>query len=129
VRSLHVRSVPPRQTHGNGHLSSSTADSDGETLSNGNLGSAEKEEDEDCERIRPGLQYDIYKGAHWFRHRGHIFRLARGEDQQGSGGMTVENGQKLTLTVLGRSAQPVKDLIAEAMYGDVSKARGKPGTH
>ena len=64
-------------------------------------------------------QYEIYKGAHWFWHNGHYFKLAR-EDQQVLG-ITVQNREKLTLTVLGRSTQPIKDLIIEARDRRISE--------
>jgi chaperone BCS1 len=71
-------------------------------------------------------QYEIYKGAHWFWHNGHYFRFAR-EDQQVSGN-TVQNREKLTLTVLGRSTQPIKDLIIEARdrrISELTRAKGR----
>ena len=70
-------------------------------------------------------QYEIYKGAHWFWHNGHYFRLAR-EDQQVSG-ITVQNREKLTLTVLGRSTQPIKDLIIEARDRHISELTREKG--
>jgi chaperone BCS1 len=64
-------------------------------------------------------QYEIYKGAIWFWHKGNLFKLAR-EDQNVSG-VTVQNLEKLTLTVLGRSTQPIKDLIIEAISAHISE--------
>jgi BCS1 N terminal len=63
-------------------------------------------------------QYEIYKGALWFWHKGRLFKLAR-EDQSASG-MTAQNLDKLTLIVLGRSTQPIKDLIVEAINRRIS---------
>lgn len=68
-------------------------------------------------------QYEIYKGAHWFRHNGRLFKLAR-EDQQGSG-MGVESRDKLTVTVFGRSTGPIKDLIMEARDRGISQRSRK----
>jgi chaperone BCS1 len=65
-----------------------------------------------AEAARAFPKYEIYKGAIWFWHKGRLFKLAR-EDQNVSG-MTIQNLEKLTLTVLGRSTQPIKDLIIEA---------------
>jgi chaperone BCS1 len=70
-------------------------------------------------------QYEIYKGAHWFWHNGHYFKLAR-EDQQVSG-IAVQNREKLTLTVLGRSTQPIKDLVIEARDRRISELRREKG--
>jgi mitochondrial chaperone BCS1 len=71
-------------------------------------------------------QYEIYKGAIWFWHKRRLFKLAR-EDQDASG-MTVQNLEKLTLTVLGRSTQPIKDLVIEAIdrrISDQGRENGK----
>jgi mitochondrial chaperone BCS1 len=70
-------------------------------------------------------QYEIYKGAHWFWHNGHYFKLAR-EDQQVLG-ITVQNREKLTLTVLGRSTQPIKELIIEARDHRISELTREKG--
>jgi mitochondrial chaperone BCS1 len=70
-------------------------------------------------------QYEIYKGTHWFWHNGHYFKLAR-EDQEVSG-VTVQNREKLTLTVLGRSTQPIKDLIIEARDRRISELTREEG--
>jgi hypothetical protein len=80
VRSLHVHSVV-KGLSVDANLSSAEHASAEGTPSHGQ-NSAEK-------MARTILQYDIYKGAHWFWHNGHFYKLAR-EDQQGSG-MTVEN--------------------------------------
>jgi chaperone BCS1 len=72
-------------------------------------------------------QYEIYKGAVWFWHKGYWFKLAR-EDQNASGMMTLQNLEKLTLTVLGRSTQPIKDLITEAvLQREISEQMHKNG--
>ena len=65
-------------------------------------------------RLKGFPQYEMYRGAVWFWHKGRLFNLAR-EDQSASGVVTPQNLEKLTLTVLGRSTQPIKDLITEAV--------------
>jgi hypothetical protein len=120
VRSLHVRSIVKQSLSAETVDSSSIAahDSADEMLSrNGKSSAAEK-----MARPNVHLQYDIYRGAHWFRHNGRFYRLAR-EDQLGSG----ENWEKLTLTVLGRSTQPIKALITEALERGISKHVRKGG--
>jgi hypothetical protein len=75
----------------------------------------------DCTRdaAKAYPRYEIYKGAIWFWHKGYLFKLAR-EDQNISS-MTVQNLEKLTLTVLGRSTHPIKDLIIEAISRRISE--------
>ena len=70
-------------------------------------------------------QYEIYRGTIWFWHKGHLFKLAR-EDQNVQG-MTVQNLDKLTLTVIGRSTQPIKDLIIEATAKHISEEAQRNG--
>src|SRR2546423_1759010 len=68
----------------------------------GALANGKRSDRQDCALNGANLlpKYEIYKGATWFWHKGHLFKLAR-EDQNVSG-MTVQNLEKLTLTVLGR---------------------------
>jgi len=106
VRSLHVHSVALKKERGEvecERVSAYEGLHDPKSNSNGDI----------------TLRYDLYKGAHWFWHRKHLYRLAR-EDQQGPG-VTVQNRERLTLTVLGRSTQPIKDLIIEAVNGGIEQ--------
>ena len=108
ARSLHVHSVAEGQ-------------SPYRAIANGKL-----EDGQDWTapaRVLP--QYEIYKSVIWFWHRGHLFKLARG-DQNGSG-MTVQSLDKLTLTVLGRSTQAIKDLITEAIDRRIGESRHVDG--
>lgn len=70
-------------------------------------------------------QYEIYKGTIWFWYKGRLFKLAR-EDQDASG-TTLQNLSKLTLTVLGRSTQPIKKLITEVIQRQVPQQMHKKG--
>ncbi|KAM5464729.1 hypothetical protein MauCBS54593_006820 [Microsporum audouinii] len=65
----------------------------------------------------------------WFRHNGNFFKLSREKEQVLSGRMgfnMVSSDETLTITVLGRSLQPIKNLIREAR--DASFAREKSKT-
>ena len=103
ARSLHVHSVTGSPS-AEGHFA------------NGKVASGQ---DRDADIARAFPQYEIYRRAIWFWHEGHFFKLAR--EDQNSSGMTVQNLEKLTLTVLGRSTQPIKDLIVEAVDRRISE--------
>ncbi|EFE39356.1 hypothetical protein TRV_05949 [Trichophyton verrucosum HKI 0517] len=64
----------------------------------------------------------------WFRHRGNFFKLSREKEQVLSGRMgfnMVSSDESLTITVLGRSLQPIKDLIREARDASFARERSK----
>lgn len=103
ARSLHVHSA----------IKSQYAEG---AFANGNVSDG-RDYAADTARALP--QYEIYKGSVWFWYKGHLFRFAR-EDQSVSGGQ-VQNLEKITLTVLGRSTQPIKDLVLEAVNRCISE--------
>ena len=56
-------------------------------------------------------------GSHFFFHNGNLFQFKRSLKQimsSGWGGSLIRDDDDLTLTCIGRSTQPIKDLIAEA---------------
>ena len=56
-------------------------------------------------------------GIHRFFHKGRFFQLNRENKQvvrDGWGGSSIRNEENITLTCVGRSPQPIKDLIDEA---------------
>jgi mitochondrial chaperone BCS1 len=67
-------------------------------------------------RVPP--RFEPYFGSHAFFHKGKYFRFRREKEQLlgsgGWGGQIFKDDEKLTLTVVGRSTQPIKDLILEA---------------
>ena len=67
-------------------------------------------------------------GSHHFFHKGRLFQLSRDIQQvmrDGWGGNVMRNEEYITLTCVGRSAQPIKDLInvARDHYLDEEKSR------
>lgn len=74
-------------------------------------------------------QYQPSFGSHRFFHRGQFFQFKREEKQvmssSGWGGHVMRDDENVTLTCIGRSTQPIKDLIKEARdhYLDKEKSR------
>jgi chaperone BCS1 len=102
-RSLHVHTV-------------AEAHSDRGALANGQT-SNRQDWTTDAAKALP--RYEMYRSAIWFWHKGRLFKLAR--EDQGASGMNDQNLERLTLTVLGRSTQPIKDLIVEAIQKRISE--------
>lgn len=76
-------------------------------------------------RIPP--KFEPYYGSHRFFHKGRYFRLTRSTKpvaSQGWGGTVFQNDESITLTCIGRSTQPIKDLLIECrdQYLKQSKA-------
>ena len=66
-------------------------------------------------KVAPKFQPSF--GTHIFFHRGHLFTFKRGQKQvmsSGWGGSMVRDEEDVKLTCVGRSTQPIKDLISEA---------------
>jgi len=63
-------------------------------------------------------RFEPYFGSHVFWHHGRLFFFAREKEQiLGSGGWgntLFKENERITLTAIGRSTQPIKDLILEA---------------
>lgn len=58
-----------------------------------------------------------YFGTHLFWHKGRYFKFSRENKQmmfQGWGGTILQNDETITLSCIGRSTKPIKDLIEEA---------------
>ncbi|KAL8795375.1 MAG: hypothetical protein Q9195_002116 [Heterodermia aff. obscurata] len=58
-----------------------------------------------------------YFGIHRFWHKGRYFKFSRQNKQmmyQGWGGTVFQNDETITLSCIGRSTKPIKDLIEEA---------------
>lgn len=72
-------------------------------------------------------RYEPDSGYHWFRHKGHWFKLSREKQQVQSGwmGMMVREQETVRLTVLGRSTQPIKDLLLDTRDKNLSKQIAK----
>lgn len=68
-------------------------------------------------KVRAPPRFDPYGPSAWFLHRGHLFRFDFPLDKHSSTAST----EQLTVTVLGRSHQPIKDLILEARGIHLSK--------
>ncbi|KAF3479550.1 mitochondrial chaperone BCS1 [Arthroderma uncinatum] len=64
----------------------------------------------------------------WFRHKGNYFKLSREKEPVLNGRMgfnMVSSDETLTITVLGRSLQPIKELIREARDASFARERSK----
>ncbi len=64
-------------------------------------------------------------GSHFFFHRGHFFQFKREQKQVMTGGWPmVRDDENITLTCIGRSTEPIKELIKEArdFYLDKQKS-------
>ncbi|KAK2875951.1 hypothetical protein FQN49_001493 [Arthroderma sp. PD_2] len=64
----------------------------------------------------------------WFRHKGNYFKLSREKEPVLNGRMgfnMVSSDETLTITVLGRSLQPIKALIREARDASFARERSK----
>jgi mitochondrial chaperone BCS1 len=72
-------------------------------------------------KIPPNYEPDL--GFHWFHHKGHWFKLSREtvKVQSGYRGMMIHHEEKITITVVGRSTKPIKDLIIEIRDKRLSK--------
>ena len=70
-------------------------------------------------------KYEPYFGTHHFWHRGRFFKFSRDNKQMaynGWGGATVfQNDETIRLTCIGRSTDPIKDLIKEARDNYLNK--------
>ena len=72
-------------------------------------------------------KFQPYYGTHWFFHRGRIFKFKRSSKTMmaaGWGGNVFTEDESITLTCIGRSTQPIKDLLRETrdQYLDKEKA-------
>lgn len=72
-------------------------------------------------------KFQPYFGTHWFFHRGRIFKFKRSNKTMmsaGWGGNVFTEDENISLTCIGRSTQPIKDLIKETrdQYLDKEKA-------
>ena len=72
-------------------------------------------------------RYEPDTGFHWFWHKGHYFKFQRENEKVAGGfmGMLIQDHEKLTLSVLGRSTKPIKDLILETRDKHLSKQTSK----
>ena len=72
-------------------------------------------------------KFQPYFGVHWFFHRGKLFKFRRSNRTMmaaGWGGNVFTEDESIGLTCIGRSTQPIKDLIKETrdQYIDKEKA-------
>lgn len=72
-------------------------------------------------------KFQPYFGSHWFFHNGSYFEFSRETKSvatQGWGGTIFQNDETIRLTCIGRSTQPIKDLMMECrdQYLDKGKA-------
>ena len=72
-------------------------------------------------------KFQPYYGTHWFFHRGRIFKFKRSSKTMmaaGWGGNVFTEDESISLTCIGRSTQPIKDLLKETrdQYLDKEKA-------
>ena len=67
-------------------------------------------------------KYQLSVGRHFFFHKGRVFQFDRCEKrvQSDSGGLTTDK-EYMCLTCIGRSAQPIKDLIKVTMDYSLTK--------
>jgi mitochondrial chaperone BCS1 len=72
-------------------------------------------------------RYEPDHGYHWFRHKGHWFKFSREKEKVQGGwmGMMIQDQETVRITVLGRSTQPIKELILDTRDRNLSKRTAK----
>lgn len=72
-------------------------------------------------------RYEPDTGCHWFRHKGYWFKFSRENNKVQGGwmGMMIQDQETVRLTVLGRSTQPIKDLILDTRDRNLSRQIAK----
>lgn len=73
-------------------------------------------------------RFEPYESSNWFRHKGHWFCLEKEKETvlgSGFGQGLVNETERLTILALGRSTQPIKNLILEARDLYLSKGKGR----